>query len=311
MKKTTIKEDKLAGAAQSKIAVLGGDSREIMVMEALLRQGWQVAVYGRPAGCLPAGAIACAQAAEALAGAKAVILPAPPVRDGGRLFNAEGIEITIELRDFAQLAPGTPVLAGVISPFLRQAGAEYRLELIETLELDEIALPFAIATAEGAIALALSANDDVLDQGRALILGYGRIGRALAARLSGLSMEVVVANRGAQRLAQAAQDDFTTVSWPGWPQAAARSDFIFNTAPHLLLDAKILPLLSRETVIIDLAATPGGVDFTLAKNLGLQAILASGLPGKYAPRFAGAVMAEFYPRLIELSCAEQADEGGN
>lgn len=278
-------------------------------MEALLRQGWRVAAYGRPAELLPVGVKACLTDRQALEQAQGVILPAPPVRDGGRLYNAEGLEITIDEAAFAQLKPGTPVLTGVISPFSRQLAAAYGLNLIETLELDEIALPFAIATAEGAVAVALTATGDVLDQGKALIIGYGRIGRALAPRLRGLGMEVIVANRGAERLMQAAADGCDTVSWPNWPVAAANSSFIFNTAPHLLLDRSVLPRLARETVIVDLAAAPGGTDFKLAEQLQVKALLASGLPGRYAPRFAGAVMAEFYPRLLETAL-EIAEKGG-
>lgn len=278
-----------------------------MVMEAMLRQGWQVAAYGRPAERLPQGVQVCRTDKEALAAAQAVVLPAPPLRDGGRLYNAENLEQTVDVESFAQLERNTPVLAGVVSPLLRQIGREYDLRLIETLELDEIAVPFATATAEGALAIALTANGDVLDQGKALILGYGRIGRALAPRLKGLGMEVVVANRNLERLTQASRAGFSTVSWPTWQNAARSSSFIFNTAPHLLLDADVLAHLPQECVIIDLAATPGGTDFTRAEQLGIQAILASGLPGKYTPHFAGTVMAEFYPLLIESALEEKSD----
>jgi len=297
---------KLSKKIWPKVAVLGGDGREMMVAEACVQRGWQVAVYGRPAAILPAQVQHAAQAGEALSGASAVVLPAPPVRDGGRLYNAEGLELTVAEEDFACLPAGTPLLAGVLSPFIRQVGARYQLHLIETLELDEVALPFAVATAEGAIALAIGATGNVVDQEQALIIGYGRIGRALAPRLRGLNMAVMVANRGVPRLTQAAGEGFATVSWPGWPAATRDCAFIFNTAPQLLLDSTVLPLLKCDTVIIDLAATPGGTDFTLAKSLGLQAMLAGGLPGKYAPCFAGKVMAEFYPRLLE----QHLKEGG-
>lgn len=309
MHQAAAKKYKLVKKSRPKIAVLGGDERELMIMEALLKRGWQVTAYGRPATVLPAGVAHSAQASQALEGVTGVILPAPPLRDGGRLYNAEGIEITAAAEDFAKLPAGTPVLAGVLSPFIRQVGATYSLRLIETLELDEIANPFAIATAEGALAIALSATGDVLHQGRALIIGYGRIGQALAPRLQGLGMEIFIANRGAERLNRAAQDGFATVSWPVWPSTALRCNFIFNTAPQLLLDSTVLPQLKQDTVIIDLAASPGGTDFNLAQSLGIQALLAGGLPGKYAPRFAGAVMAASYPRLLEQHLKPATQEG--
>lgn len=60
-------------------------------------------------------------------------------------------------------------------------------------------------------------------------------------------------------------------------------DIIFNTIPSMILDKERLNLLKKETIIIDLASKPGGVDFTTAKELGLNARLELGLPGRIAP----------------------------
>lgn len=45
-------------------------------------------------------------------------------------------------------------------------------------------------------------------------------------------------------------------------------------------------------MIIDLASAPGGVDFDAAQAMGLQAKLASGLPGRCAPDTAGELIAQ-------------------
>ena len=41
--------------------------------------------------------------------------------------------------------------------------------------------------------------------------------------------------------------------------------------------------VSPDTVILDIASSPGGVDFAAAKELSVTAAACPGLPGKYAP----------------------------
>ena len=51
-----------------------------------------------------------------------------------------------------------------------------------------------------------------------------------------------------------------------------------------------LSLMKDDVLLIDLASAPGGVDFKMAKNLGVRAIHALALPGKYSPRSAGEII---------------------
>lgn len=60
-------------------------------------------------------------------------------------------------------------------------------------------------------------------------------------------------------------------------------DIIFNTIPSIILDEQRLKLLKKNAIIIDLASNPGGIDFTKAKELGINARLELGLPGRVAP----------------------------
>jgi dipicolinate synthase subunit A len=64
----------------------------------------------------------------------------------------------------------------------------------------------------------------------------------------------------------------------------------------------VLRGLSRDTVLIDLASAPGGVDAEAAANLGIRVIFALSLPGKYAPVSAGHIIAQ-----TVLSCLEKGE----
>ena len=77
-----------------------------------------------------------------------------------------------------------------------------------------------------------------------------------------------------------------------------KMDLIFNTVPFQILDKSTLILLNRNTLIIDLASAPGGVDYDIAKKLGIKAILASALPGKVAPNTAAEYLENFVYKVI-------------
>ncbi|MEG2213259.1 MAG: NAD(P)-dependent oxidoreductase, partial [Clostridiales bacterium] len=158
--------------------------------------------------------------------------------------------------------------------------------------------PLALAPAEAALAGAIGAGEGVMRAAECLIVGYGRIGRELAPRLAALGAHVRIANRGNDRLEAAKTAGFAVIEWGDWIQTAATSNYIFNTAPALLFDSSVLQKLNPQTVLIDLASAPGGVDWQTADLLGIQAVQALGLPGKYAPGFAGLVLADVYEQIL-------------
>ena len=51
----------------------------------------------------------------------------------------------------------------------------------------------------------------------------------------------------------------------------------------MILDAEKLQYIRKDTLLIDLASNPGGIDESFAKNHNLKLIHALGLPGKVAP----------------------------
>ena len=60
----------------------------------------------------------------------------------------------------------------------------------------------------------------------------------------------------------------------------------------------VLSSLNKDTLIIDLASAPGGVDVSAAKRLSSRVLWASSLPGKYAPESAGELIANCIADII-------------
>lgn len=75
-------------------------------------------------------------------------------------------------------------------------------------------------------------------------------------------------------------------------------DIIFNTIPTLILDSKKLKLVKKESLIVDLASSPGGVDLEFAKKQNIHVEWALALPAKVAPMTAAKYIKEEIDNII-------------
>ena len=76
-------------------------------------------------------------------------------------------------------------------------------------------------------------------------------------------------------------------------------DIIFNTVPAMILDSHALAHIALDSVVIDLASMPGGVDFDSAKRMGIDAVHALSLPGKVAPKSSGEIIKNTIFNMLE------------
>ena len=60
----------------------------------------------------------------------------------------------------------------------------------------------------------------------------------------------------------------------------------------MVLNKTVLEHANPETIIIDIASCPGGVDQEAVEKLGIQSALCLGLPGKYAPKTSADILTE-------------------
>ncbi len=114
-------------------------------------------------------------------------------------------------------------------------------------------------------------------------MGYGKCGRILADRLCKLSCHVTVVSSCWEELAQAALSAEEALELRMFLSHADGYDFIFNTIPAMILTKEVLMHIHPQTQILDIASSPGGVDFAAAKERNIRAVHLPGLPGRYAP----------------------------
>ena len=73
-----------------------------------------------------------------------------------------------------------------------------------------------------------------------------------------------------------------------------------------MVDQSVLELVSPDVLIVDLASSPGGVDFTFAKEKGIKTVQALSLPGKVAPETSAETMAKVIFNILKELAGEAA-----
>ncbi|MCI9424098.1 MAG: dipicolinate synthase subunit DpsA [Flavonifractor sp.] len=282
------------------IWVAGGDMRQAKLAELLAEDGHSVHTFGlERLGTIPGAHLEETTADMRLA--DCVVLPLPAAGEGS-LLNAPlsaGRHPLSHLLD--ALRPSQVICAGMVRPQVAAMAAGRGLTLHDYFAREELAVANAVPTAEGAIQIAMEELPITIHGARALVIGYGRLGRALSQRLAALGAKVSVAARKYADLAWAESCGYGiehTGQLEGW---LCCYDLVVNTVPARVLDRKGLEDLQSGCLVIDLASKPGGVDLEAAAQLGVKVVWALSLPGKVAPVTAGrSIKTTIYNILHEL-----------
>ena len=267
-----------------KIALIGGDSRQIHAAATLEKAGLSPFVYGND-GAANAGFTAPYTIKETLEGAAAVVLPIPSVRKKGQI-NAPHSETETKLESvWEHLMPNTTVFLYGKANCPPPSG----VPAVDLAEDETLLIENAAITAEAALALAIQESGKVLSSANCAVVGYGRIGKVLCRLASAWGASVtVVARQG--RSGSLAQKDGFSVRDPGEAALFSQADLIFNTVPAAILNEKSFQSVLPSALYLELASAPGGI-CREAKLPPIRQINAQGLPGNYCPKSAGIALA--------------------
>lgn len=138
-------------------------------------------------------------------------------------------------------------------------------------------------TAEGAVSAAMNTCRKALKDCHCMIIGWGRIGRALTEILVGMNVRTTVASRSEKGRCCANERGAESVSTYNVAKALPGKDIVFSTPPDRVLGERELQQVDRNVMIIDLSSAPHGVDLEATNRLGLKCWREPGLPGRYCP----------------------------
>ncbi len=273
------------------VAVIGGDLRQITLAQMLANDGYDVTVYGFGDNTIDEGIKNTDDIRLALDN-EIIILPVPVSFDS-IYINTPYIDNKLSFKELMEnINPLSLVFGGKISPVFEQLLKAKGIKYYDYLNRDELAIKNAVPTSEGAIEIAMAETPITIHNSKCLVLGYGRIGKILSRSLASLGAKTYVMARKYCDMALIEGNGYTPLSPNEAKNHLNEFDIIFNTVPAMILGETELIKISKDTLIIDLASKPGGVDFDAASRLGVKAIWALSLPGRVAPKTAGIIIKE-------------------
>ena len=147
----------------------------------------------------------------------------------------------------------------------------------------------AVATAEGALMIAMEKTEKTVISTSFSVLGFGRIGSYLCKLIHGMGGKITVLARSEKALNEAKDLGYNAVDISSADNlneivaALDSSAVIFNTVPSVIIDREIIEKLRTRPLYIELASFPYGINSQAARELDFNIIYAPSLPGRYAP----------------------------
>lgn len=257
-----------------KILVIGGDQRSGYLAVHAMKAGWEVetAYLNTFVPSLPG-------MNEHTTYYDAIMLPYPLAQRNGKLV----APLANEEVEFSQVIP--LLRKGRLIVGTKIEGVD--LGYFSPSQDESFIIENAAITAEGAVSSAMQYTERTIYGQPCLILGYGRIARFLAAKLSALGGDVTIVARKPTDRTLAQLSGWQATNFDKLDAQLKKSSFIFNTIPKQVISSRQLACISSGALLMELASAPYGFLMEEAIALRINARLESALPGRYAPDAAG------------------------
>ncbi|MDE0235470.1 MAG: dipicolinate synthase subunit DpsA [bacterium] len=282
------------------IAVVGGDHREREIARQAAITGAAVRAYGFP---WPAQGIAgvtpCRDPDEVLRDAHYGLLPIPGMAEDGSLYAPHSPRTILIGREvLGRMAAGAHLILGTADHRLRAEAQAAGVGIVEYEQDRELMLRRGPTIVEGALQRIIELTEITIHGSAIGVVGQGTVGSLLTRTLVLLGAEVLVAARNPVQRAEAEVTGAEAVPLDQLPQHAHRLDMLLSTVPVPVVEKDVLDALPSGSLVMDLAAPPGGVDLNRAAELGHITSWARGL-GARAPVTAGASQWDGIRKRIE------------
>jgi len=220
-----------------------------------------------------------------------LVLPLPASSDGANLsFPPDGGKIPLNTV-FASVKKGTRVFAGCCSRYIADLARDAGAVLYDYYTSEELLYKNALLTAEGALFEISSAVCRPFLGLGVTVFGYGRIASLLTRRLVLLGSRVNVVCRSEKARAAAWADGARAFSFGESAALAPETECAVNTVPACVIGEDFLSAMDFHTPVLELASS-SGIDSAAAERYGITVKRAAGLPGKYFPESAAAVIGD-------------------
>lgn len=283
-----------------RVLMIGGDARYREVVQSFAKADFQVIAVGWEKFAFSLHNVTHNRLANIdFSTIDSIILPVSGVNDQGvvELSPYADTELVLTEEMLSKTKETCIIYTGVANAYLKQMVMNSSRSLVTLFDRDDVAILNSIPTAEGTLHIAMEHTDETIHDSHVLVLGFGRVGMSVARLFAAVGAHVTVCVRQSKDRARLKEMGMSGIYFDEIYEVIDQFQIVINTVPYLVLDDKLIEKMGSDSLIIDLASSPGGTDFTTAHNKGIKAIHALGIPGKVAPKTAGKIIADV---LIDL-----------
>ena len=269
-----------------KFSVIGGDLRLCSLAQLLAKDKNTVSVFAMENSkeIMENKTLKkCESIEEAIEESKIIIGSIPFLKSNGEMYTTFSDKI-IRVENFTKKKYKDKLfIAGNISNSAKEKLEGSYEKVIDLMKQEELVILNTIATAEGAIDVAIQNTNTIIHGSNVLILGFGRVAKEVATKFHGLSAKVTCAARKTTDLAWIKTLGYDAVNINELGEDLKKYDIIINTVPQMIIEKENMQFMKQDVLLIDLASSPGGINIEDAKKMNLKFIWALALPGKIAP----------------------------
>lgn len=273
------------------VIIIGGDKRQEYIYNVLSADGYNCYIENRTTDYIE----------EKLSECRYVILPLPVSKDNKHIY-CKNIDFILSFEDLCNmLTDRHKVFAGGLNKHQLYLLDEKEIKYYDYSDSEEFLVYNAFLTAQGALKLLLDNTDKSLTRNKALITGYGRIGKALANLLSKLNVSVTVCVRSNGQFNLAECMGFDAMKFDDLKRNLYDVDYVFNTVPQCVFNEEHIANMKSDAIYFELASAPYGVDRAIFDSRHARFVDGGALPGRYTPCSAGEIIAKIIDTTIRRS----------
>ncbi|MBR2704303.1 MAG: hypothetical protein IKE91_02430 [Clostridia bacterium] len=224
-----------------------------------------------------------------------IVFPIPFSKDEKNLYTPL-FDGEIQIKECVKDVKNKIIFAGKIDNNTRFILEKNNNLVIDILKEKDFIINNAIPTAEGIIKCIIENTDITIDNSNILIIGFGNIGKKASELLSKLNANIYCYDINKHEVANIESRGYNVLN--SLNNYIENMDVIVNTVPALVINKDLFKFINKETLIIDVASKPGGIDFVFAKENGFKVIQYLGIPGKVAPKTSAKYMMNIIEKYI-------------
>ncbi|MDE7373068.1 MAG: hypothetical protein K2N18_03290 [Clostridia bacterium] len=202
--------------------------------------------------------------------------------------------ICVDEKILSSIEDGARIVLGKCTDEARTLADRRGIALYNIMQNEKFQAVNSRLTAEGALMVMIEHSVKSISDVNVIVLGFGRMGAAVASLLNKLNVSLDIATTSSLRPAYAFANNVVPMSNFDF----APYDIVINTVPLDVVNDADLMSMKKDTVYIDLASKPA-INLEYARYLGVDANIYPALPAKTCPYSAAKAMQEYISEVIK------------